>query len=150
MKKIGFILIIVILSFPISAQVNSKLTRIQSKLTFDNTLARLKEGLDQKGLDLFAEIDHRKGAGKVGMELLPTTLLIFGNPKIGTKLMYCDQSIGIELPLKILVTQNEENEVFISYRDPQQFANQYQMEECLPILEKIQNVLSGLAASTGQ
>jgi uncharacterized protein (DUF302 family) len=150
MKKIGLILITVILSFPISAQVNSKLTRIQSKLTFDNTLERLKEGLDQKGLGLFAEIDHRKSADKVGMELLPTTLLIFGNPKIGTKLMNCDQSIGIELPLKILVIQNEENEVFISYRDPQQFANQDQMEECLPTLEKIQNVLSGLAASTGQ
>ena len=85
----------------------------------DETVERLKAILQAKGVTLFALVDHSGEAAKVGMKMRPTKLLIFGNPKAGTPLMLAAPSSAIDLPLKILVWEEGEGKVWISYNSPQ-------------------------------
>ena len=82
------------------------------------TLHRLRAALTAKGITLFAEIDHAGGAAHVGLTLRPTTLLIFGNAIAGTPLMQAAQTSGIDLPLKILIWQDAQGVVQLSWNDP--------------------------------
>ena len=84
----------------------------------DQTVQKLEALLQAKGVKLFALIDHSGEAEKAGIEMRPTKLLIFGNPKAGTPLMLASPSIAIDLPLKILVWEDAAGKVWISYNDP--------------------------------
>ncbi len=86
-----------------------------SNHSVDETVDRLKQVLQSKGVTLFALIDHSGEAKKVGMTMPPTKLLIFGNPKAGTPLMLAAPSIAIDLPLKILVWADVQRKVWVSY-----------------------------------
>jgi len=86
-----------------------------SNHSVDQTVERLKGILLSKGVTLFALIDHSGEAEKIGMEMLPTKLLIFGSPKGGTPLMLAAPSSAIDLPLKILVWEDANQKVWISY-----------------------------------
>ena len=81
------------------------------------TLARLRAALKQRELTVFAQIDHAAGAASVGLVLRPTTVVIFGNPKGGTPLMQEAQTVGIDLPLKMLVWEDGFGRVQLSYND---------------------------------
>lgn len=85
----------------------------------DETVARVRGLLQAKGITLFAVIDHSGEAEKVGLKMPPTKLLIFGSPKAGTPLMLAAPSIAIDLPLKILVWQDANGKVWISYNSPE-------------------------------
>ncbi|HVI09800.1 MAG TPA: DUF302 domain-containing protein [Candidatus Binatia bacterium] len=85
----------------------------------DETVERLKSILQSKGVTLFALIDHSGEAEKVGMKMPPTKLLIFGSPKAGTPLMLASPSIAIDLPLKILVWEDKQGKVWVSYNSPE-------------------------------
>jgi uncharacterized protein (DUF302 family) len=91
----------------------------------DETVAKLKEILRAKGATLFAVIDHSGEAEKVGMKMLPTKLLIFGNPKAGTLLMIAVPTIAIDLPLKILIWEDTEGKVWVSYNSPAYLKERY-------------------------
>src|SRR5262245_22206514 len=82
------------------------------------TLNRLQTALQTAGLAVFATIDHAGAAQKVGLALPPTTVIAFGNPAAGTKLMQSNQMSGIDLPLKILVWENESGAAKLTYNDP--------------------------------
>ena len=82
------------------------------------TIQRLEAAVTQHGLSVFASIDHAAGAASAGLELRPTALLIFGNARGGTPLMQAVQTIGIDLPLKVLVWQDREGNTWLSYDDP--------------------------------
>src|SRR5215472_15045454 len=86
-----------------------------SNHSVDQTVDRLKNILQSKGVTLFALVDHSGEAEKVGMTMKPTKLLIFGSPKAGTPLMLASPSIAIDLPLKILVVEDNGGKVWISY-----------------------------------
>lgn len=86
-----------------------------SKHSVDETVERLKGILQAKGVTLFALIDHSGEAEKIGMKMRPTKLLIFGNPKGGTPLMLAAPSSAIDLPLKILVWEDVDQKIWISY-----------------------------------
>jgi uncharacterized protein (DUF302 family) len=92
---------------------------VPSNHSVDETVEKLKNILQAKGVTLFAIIDHSGEAAKVGMKMPPTKLLIFGNPKAGTPLMLAAPSIAIDLPLKILVWEDGQGKVWISYNDPE-------------------------------
>lgn len=94
-------------------------TDIASHHTVDETVAKLQGILQAKGVTLFALIDHSGEAEKAGMKMRPTKLLIFGNPKAGTPLMLAAPSIAIDLPLKILVWENDQAKVWVSYNSPE-------------------------------
>jgi uncharacterized protein (DUF302 family) len=81
------------------------------------TMDRLAAAVTEHGMSVLARIDHAAAAAKVGMELRPTAVLIFGNPRAGTPLMQAAQTIGIDLPLKILVWQDEPGATWLAYND---------------------------------
>jgi uncharacterized protein (DUF302 family) len=89
-----------------------------SNHSVDQTVEKLKNILESKGITLFALVDHSGEAEKAGMKMPPTKLLIFGSPKAGTPLMLAAPSIAIDLPLKILVWQDAQGKVWVSYNSP--------------------------------
>jgi uncharacterized protein (DUF302 family) len=98
---------------------------IPSNHSVDETVDRLKNILRSKEITLFALIDHSGEAAKVGMKMLPTKLLIFGNPKGGTPLMLAAPSIALDLPLKILVSEDAQGKVKLSYNSPEYLKERY-------------------------
>ena len=101
------------------------LTTIESHFGPKETLDRLETDVKAKGLTVFARIDHAAGATAVGLNLLPTAVLIFGNAKGGTPLMQSNQLIGIELPMKVLVWQDTSGKTWLSHADPTDLAKRY-------------------------
>jgi uncharacterized protein (DUF302 family) len=91
------------------------IVKIPSRRSVDETLDKLKTILQSKGATLFALIDHSGEAGKAGLKMPPTKLLIFGSPKAGTPVMLAAPSAALDLPLKILVTEDAQGKVWISY-----------------------------------
>jgi uncharacterized protein (DUF302 family) len=89
-----------------------------SPYSVDETLKHLETMLEAKGIKIFARIDHSGEAAKVGMEMHPTKLLIFGSPKGGTPVMLAAPSSALDLPLKALVWEDDQGKVWISYNDP--------------------------------
>jgi uncharacterized protein (DUF302 family) len=127
------------------------LTTIASAHGPAETLARLEAALTQKGLTVFARLDHAAGATAVGLSLRPTTVLIFGAAKAGTPLMQAAQTIGIDLPLKALVWQDAAGETWLSYNDPHWLARRHGLDgAAAPAADAMAAALDALArAATG-
>jgi uncharacterized protein (DUF302 family) len=94
------------------------LTTVPSAFQATETMDRLAAEIKARGMTVFARIDHAAGASSAGLSLRPTEVLIFGNAKAGTPLMQSSQTIGIDLPLKILVWQDASAKVWLTYNDP--------------------------------
>ena len=120
---------------------------IPSHHSVDGTVEKLLAILQAKGVKLFALVDHSGEAAKVGMKMPPTKLLIFGNPKAGTPLMLAAPSIAIDLPLKVLVWEDGQNKVWISYNSAQYLQQRHGLPRDL-----IQNIVMVelLAARAGE
>ena len=112
----------------------------------DQVEARLHEALDGHGLQLFARIDHAAGARKAGLELQPDVLLIFGNTNVGTPLMQADPRVGIELPLRMLIWQDDDG-THVGYFDPRELAGRYALDGHQKTLERQAAVLDRVAAA---
>jgi uncharacterized protein (DUF302 family) len=95
------------------------LLQVASLHGVDETVKRLQSIFSERGLQLFALVDHSGEAEKVGMKMRPTKLLIFGSPKVGTPLMLAAPSVAIDLPLKALVAEDEIGKVWVSYNSPE-------------------------------
>src|SRR5271156_3607072 len=91
---------------------------VGSNHSVDQTVERLKRILETKGITIFALIDHSGEAEKVGLKMPPTKLLVFGSPKAGTPVMLAAPSIAIDLPLKILIWEDGQGKVWVSYNSP--------------------------------
>jgi len=113
----------------------------------DQTVEKLKGILQAKGVTLFALVDHSGEAEKVGMKMPPTKLLIFGSPKAGTPLMLAAPSIAIDLPLKILVWEDAQGKVWVSYNSPGYLQERHGVPQAL--LQNIA-VVETLAAKAGE
>ena len=123
------------------------LVTIPSTHSVDQTVDRLETILQSKGVKLFALVDHSGEAAKVGLIMPPTKLLIFGNPKAGTPLMLAAPSIALDLPLKILVAQDSQGKVWISYNSPEYLKERYGLpQDLLPNIV----VVEKLAAEAGE
>jgi uncharacterized protein (DUF302 family) len=120
---------------------------IPSNHSVDQTVEKLKRILNAKAVTLFAVVDHSGEAEKVQMKMPPTKLLIFGNPQAGTPLMLAAPSIALDLPLKILVSQDGEGKVWISYNSPEYLGERYAVPR-----ELLQNiaVVETLAAKAAE
>lgn len=92
---------------------------VASKYSVDDTVGRLEAGFRDKGMQIFAVINHSGEAEKVGMKMPPTKVLIFGSPKGGTPLMLAAPSLAIDLPLKALVAEDAKGKVTVTYNDPE-------------------------------
>ena len=120
------------------------LIEVKSPHSAKETMSKLEDIVKQRGLNVFARIDHAAGAAKVGKILRPTELLIFGSPQGGTPLMECAQSAGIDLPLKALVTEDASAQVWISYNDPVWLAQRHGAANC-SAAENLRKALAGIA-----
>jgi uncharacterized protein (DUF302 family) len=118
-----------------------------SNHSVEQTVARLKNILQSKGVTLFTLVDHSGEAEKVGLQMRPTKLLIFGSPKAGTPLMLAAPSIAIDLPLKILVWEDAQGKVWVSYNSPTYLQERHNLPP-----ELLQNIaaVEALAAAAGQ
>ena len=123
------------------------IVNVPSNDSVDETVQRLNGILQSKGVVLFALIDHSGEAEKAGMKMPPTKLLIFGNPKAGTPLMLAAPSIALDLPLKILVWQDAQGKVWLSYNIPEYLMKRHGLpENLLPVLAAVK----ALAATAGE
>ena len=95
------------------------LVQVASRYSVDETVKRLEAAFSEKGLQVFALIDHSGEAEKVGLKMRPTKVLIFGSPKGGTPLMVAAPSLAIDLPLKALVAEDLAGKVSVTYNDPE-------------------------------
>jgi uncharacterized protein (DUF302 family) len=120
---------------------------IPSNHSVDETVDRLKSTLQAKGVMIFGLVDHSGEAGKAGLKMPPTKLLIFGNPKAGTPLMLAAPSIAIDLPLKILVAESSGGKVWVSYNSPEYLKERHELPDDL--LQNIA-VVKALAAEAAQ
>ncbi len=108
-----------------------------SRYGVEETTKRLVDILRKKGVTVFKIIDHSDGAASVGMKLRPTKLVIFGNPKIGTPLMQCSQTLGLDLPQKMLIYKDENGEVHAVFNTKAYLMWRHGVEpDCAPALQK--------------
>ena len=123
------------------------IVRLPSSHSVGETVARLQEILQNKGVKLFAIVDHSGEAEKAGMKMPPTQLLISGSPKAGTPLMLATPSIALDLPLKILVREDGQGRVWVSYNSPEYLKDRHGLPQ-----ELLQNiaVVETLAAKAGE
>jgi uncharacterized protein (DUF302 family) len=120
---------------------------LPSPYSVDQTMQRLEQEVAKRDLNVFARIDHAAGAARAGAELRPTVLLVFGNPKGGTPFMQCQQTVAIDLPLKVLVWEDEAGLVWLGYNDPSFIARRHGATDC-PIAGKLAKALDDIARAT--
>jgi len=122
---------------------------VKSSADFEKTLIQLRAAIDSRGFKIFAVLDHAAGAASIGEVLRPTTLVIFGNPKGGTPLMQAEQKVGLELPLKILVTEDGQGMVQLTHPDMAHLFHEYGIAEMTVPLQKIKGALGAIAQDAG-
>ncbi len=123
------------------------MVKVKSAHSVGETADRLEKALLAKGMKVFQRIDHAAGAKTAGKTLRPTQLLIFGNPKVGTPLMLCSQSIAIDLPQKALIWEDAEGAVWLAYNDPAFLKLRHGTRGCDPVLDKVSKALGNFARS---
>ena len=147
LKFFGMSISAILLSLSATTLVHAQadgMISVASPRSAVDTMNRLEALVKERGLNVFARIDHAAGAAKVGKTLRSTELLIFGNPQGGTPLMECAQTAGIDLPLKALVWTDAAGQVMLSYNDPAYLAKRHGAASC-PAVEGLTKALSGLA-----
>jgi len=115
----------------------------KSPYSVDETLNRLEAVLKKKGITLFARVDHKAGANKVGKVMRPTQLLIFGNPKMGTPLMNENHLMGLDLPMKALAWKDDASQVWLAYLNPDELQQRHNIKN-QKIINKMKQALNGL------
>jgi len=140
-----FCVITTIIFLTTSAYAGSGIISVKSAHDVKTTANRLESTLKQKGMTVFNRINHAQGAQKVGKELRPTELIIFGNPKVGTPLMLCAQSVAIDLPQKALIWQDAKGQVWLSYNDPDYLVERHGIEGCGEVIKKVKGALGKFA-----
>jgi len=146
MRKMAISLLLLALFAVPAASAGEGLVTVKSSYGAKETADRVERLTKERGMTLFNRIDHAEGARTVGMPLRPTEVLIFGNPKGGTPLMMCEQSVGIDLPLKMLVWEDGNGAVWIGYSDPEGLKDRHGITGCDKVLGKMKGFLGTLAA----
>ena len=117
-----------------------------SELGFEESYSALKNALESNpNIKIIGELDHQANAARVGLELNPTRIIIFGNPDLGTPLMQEDQSIGLDLPQKMLVWENSDGEVYVSYNNALYIAGRHSINNNEGILNTINTALDNFS-----
>ncbi|KAB2848756.1 MAG: DUF302 domain-containing protein [Hyphomicrobiaceae bacterium] len=111
------------------------------------TVTRLKAAIEKRNMTIVATIDHSAAAKGVGLELRPTVVLVFGNPRGGTPVMQCNQALGIELPMRILVWQAADSKVNVGFASPREMLARHNASACTPeVIGSMEKLLASLAA----
>ena len=124
------------------------LVTVKSNHNVKATADKLEKVLKEKGMNIFARINHSAGAKKVGKELRPTELVIFGNPKVGTPLMQCAQTTAIDLPQKMLIWEDKAGATWLSYNNPEYLVKRHKIgKACKEVIAKVTGALGKFATA---
>lgn len=145
MKTLLMILSALAISFTAFADDNMKTTT--SKYNFSETQSRLETVLKEKGLTLFAKIDHAEGAKTAGLTMQLATVTIFGNPKGGTPFMVASPEAAIDFPLKALVWEDAAGKVHLSYNTVSSIAEKHKIKSLDELAKKLDGLLAAIAKS---
>ncbi len=128
------------------------LETVESQNDVPTAVAKLKKLIEEKELSYFHTVDHQANAKGVKMNLKPETVVVFGNPKMGTVLMNCNPSMGLDLPLRMLFTTDYEGRTTITYTNPEYWSLKHNIKDknCLSILNKAKIALGELAIEAGK
>ncbi len=130
-----------------ASQTADGLIVVKSAHSVADTSSKLVSALEERKLKLFARVDHAAGAASIDKKLRPTEVFIFGNPQGGTPFMECQQTVGIDLPLKALIWQDEAGAVWFGYNDPAWIAKRHKAKKC-PVVPNLAKALEGLASAS--
>ncbi|OEE66358.1 hypothetical protein A1OO_11275 [Enterovibrio norvegicus FF-33] len=133
------------IAFPSLAHAQEGMVQIQSQYSVPITTERLIVAAKARGLNVIGRVNHAEGAKNAGMSLRPTELVIFGNPKVGTPMMVCSQTVGIDLPQKALIWEDAKGEVWLGYNNPTYVAERHRIEDCGMSVKKVEKALLSLA-----
>jgi len=147
--------LLLIVLFPLCAfaQGGDGIVTKPSRFSVETTLDRLESAVKQKGFTVFARINHAAGAAKIGKQLRPTELLIFGNPKVGTALMSSRQSAGLDLPIRVVAWEDSTGQVWLAYNAPRYLEERYRIPDRQAVIGKMTGALKNLtdgAVSAGE
>jgi uncharacterized protein (DUF302 family) len=120
----------------------------QSQFGAKETAARLEAEIKQRGMAVFARIDHAALAVEAGLSLRPTEVILFGNPRGGTPLMQANQTIGIDLPLKALVWEDASGKAWLTYNDAAWLANRHQITGVEQVIAALNQALGNIASKS--
>ena len=123
------------------------LITLKSVYNVKKTADRLESILQSKGMTVFIRINHTEGAKKIEIPLRSTELIIFGNPKVGTPLIQCEQRAAIDLPQKALIYEDDAGDVWLSYNDPKYMAERHGIAGCNEVIKKIEKALGSFAGA---
>ena len=116
----------------------------QSQFDVSATLDRLETILKEKGINPVARVDHAAAANSVGMELRPTQVLFFGNPKLGTPLMQSNQMAGLDLPMRVLAWEDEDGSTWLGYYSPQSIVDRLELQNSSDVTDMMATALDAL------
>ncbi len=140
--------VLVLSLFAVVALSAANLTIKSSVNSVDKTVAKLQKIMISKGITVFNVIDFRAGAKGIGSDMTDAKLLIFGNPKLGTRVMQRDIKAAIDLPMKILVFKDFDGKTKIEYKDPKNLEKAYDLSG-LGVLSKLSNAMNKIAKKAG-
>lgn len=129
------------------AQAAEGMITVKSSHSVADTADRLEAVLKDRGMKIVARVNHAASAASVDLELRPTELVIFGNPKVGTPLMQCTQSVALDLPQKALIWEDADGQVWLGYNDPQYLRQRHDIEGCDEVLTKVSGALKNFAGA---
>jgi len=138
-------LLFYLINSQVLAEHSDGVVRVKSMHSVSVTIDKLESALKNKGMTIFKRVSHSAGAAKVGLELRPTELMIFGNPKVGSPLMQCQQLAALDLPQKALVYEDETGQVWLAYNDPKYIATRHNINGCDDVVNKIANALNNFS-----
>jgi uncharacterized protein (DUF302 family) len=115
---------------------------LQSPHDAATTIDRLEAALEEAGIAVMGRVDHAANAEGADLDLPPTSLLIFGNPRLGTPLMQSERTIGLDLPLKALAWEDAEGRVWLSYTDPAALAARYGIDDRSEVFDRMTGALN--------
>ena len=141
-------LLVFLMSIPVMGAEG--VINVESDSNVKETADRLERILEEKGMTIFNRIKHSEGAANVGIEILETELIIFGDPKVGGPLMKCQQTVAIDLPQKALIWVDDKSKVWISYNDPRYLEKRHNIPGCEEVIAKIEKALSGITKAASK
>lgn len=152
MKHVLLITLLALVFTGCDSKKGAFLETLKSENDVPTAVAKLEALIKEEGLTHFSTIDHKANAMDIKMNLKPETVVVFGNPKMGTVLMNCNPSMGIDLPLRMLFTTDYEGLTTITYTNPEYWSLKHNIKDknCLAIISKAKMALDQLAQEAGK
>ena len=142
--------VILLVLFTLPAIADSGIETLPSDNGFSDTVDSFKAALNSKGINIAFELNHQANGASVDESLGKTHLLLFGNPKLGTPLMRSARSVGVDLPMKVLIWEDADGKTFLTYNDPEYLANRHNINDQSAIFKKMSKVLKMLTAAAAK